>query len=332
MIRNAIWITWENQRRSIELARALGVDCHVLTDNDALPRIFRYSYLSQYTLWVLLRNRPNIVFAQNPSIMLAFFLCLLKNIFQFKLVIDRHSNFKFHTLSSSKNVWKLFHYLSRFTIRHAHLTIVTNQYLFDIVNSWGGRAFLLQDKLPSLKEGSKIPLDGKINIAYICSYSDDEPVEEVIDSAQRLSDDWVIYITGKINKERIDKYTSIKGKPKNVKLTGYLNEREYQSLLVSTDMILVLTKQDHTLTCGAYEGVSLSKPLVVSNTEALKSYFCHGAIYTDRLFLPESIADSIKECANKQKKLEKEIIQLKISINKTWPKKLNDLIDVAENL
>ncbi len=325
--KKAIWLTWERQRRSVELAKALGINIFILTDRDRLPRLFRYLFLSVRTLLVLIRERPQIVFAQNPSMILAFFLCLTKILFKYKLVVDRHSNFKFHTFSNRTLKWRGFHFLSRFTIRHSDLTIVTNEYLCNVVQNWGGNGFVLQDKLPLLELGERITLGGGKNIVYICSYSDDEPVEQVVAAAKNIDPDWMVYITGKIRHHRIDPDSV--ALPANVCLTGFVSEKEYQDLLVSADLLLVLTKQDHTLTCGAYEAVSLAKPLVISNTITLMNYFSSGAIYTDINLNSQSIADSIKEGIYKTDQLMEEIIALKISIDKKWPQKLEALIDLV---
>ena len=63
----------------------------------------------------------------------------------------------------------------------------------------------------------------------------------------------------------------------NIILTGYLPDDEYIALLKSADVIIVLTSQDHTLTCGSYESIVLGKPMVLTDTEAIKNHFNKGS-------------------------------------------------------
>jgi glycosyltransferase involved in cell wall biosynthesis len=192
----ALWITWENQRRSLELARRLGARLVVFAGPryDDLPRLRRYAVLSLKTLGALWRERPPLVFAQNPSIMLAALLCAVKKILGFKLVVDRHSNFKFG-LRGGLN-WSLFQRLSRYTLRKADLTIVTNKFLKDVVERAHGRGFVLQDPLPELSLGTVEPLQGERNVVYVSSFSNDEPVEQVLGAAELLPGEWRLHITG----------------------------------------------------------------------------------------------------------------------------------------
>ena len=81
-----------------------------------------------------------------------------------------------------------------------------------------------------------------------------------------------LYVTGK-SKGREQQYG--KPLPANIKLTGYLPEPEYLSLLNACDLVLDLTTRDHCLVCGAYEAVSFNKPFVLSNNQATQGLFSH---------------------------------------------------------
>lgn len=319
----SIWITWERQRRSIELANVFNTKLYIL--ESSLLFALRYILLSIRTLLILIKDKPKIVFSQNPSIVLAALLCIFKKIFGYKLIIDRHSNFKLLTLDDKKVKWRIFHYLSKFSIRKADLTFVTNDFLYDLVNSWGGRSFILQDKLPMLNLGSAIRLNGEKNIVFISTFSGDEPILEVINAAKLINNNWIIYITGKPKKEFL-----LADLPRNIRLTGFLPEKDYQSLLMSADILMVLTTAEHTLTCGAYEGVSLSKPLIVSDTEAIRGYFYKGAAYSK----PDSnsISTAIKYADLNIEMLKKDIIELKEEINIDWNKRFNRLGAIINEL
>lgn len=324
---NSIWITWERQRRSIELANALNTKLYIL--ESSIHFAPRYIFLLLRTLLILIKEKPKIVFGQNPSIVLAALLCILKKIFDYKLIIDRHSNFKLATLDDKKVKWRIFHYLSKFSIRKADLTIVTNNFLHNLVNSWGGRGFILQDKLPELNLGSATRLNGEKNIVFISTFSNDEPIEEVIEASKKNNSNWIIYITGNYKNYK-KKDSLLNNLPSNIRLTGFLPEKDYQSLLISADLLMVLTTAEHTLTCGAYEGVSISKPLIVSDTEAIRNYFYKGVVYTK----PDSnsIATAIKNAVLNIEMLKKDIIELKGEISIDWNKRFNRLRATVDEL
>jgi glycosyltransferase involved in cell wall biosynthesis len=316
----ALWITWEDHRRSRELASILEATYFPLLHSG--PRHFRYPILSWKTIRALSLYRPNVVFCQNPSIVLNLLLCLLKFLFKYKLVVDRHSNFKLDTVRSKNPKWIFFHFLSDFTLRNSDLTIVTNVYLQMLVEDKGGRAFILQDKLPTLPYLTKRTLKGIHNLVFISTFSSDEPIEEIISAAKLVGSEYHIYITGSY--KRFPKIESLtKSLPKNVTLTGFLPEEDYQSLLYSADALIVITDQEHTLTCGAYEAVALEKPMILGQTSAIREYFYQGALYTD-LTIENLAANFIEIVADAENK-KAEVAELKNNLSDEWLKRFEML-------
>jgi glycosyltransferase involved in cell wall biosynthesis len=250
---------------------------------------------------------------------LAFQLCLLRRVLGFVLVIDRHSNFKFNLTAGLK--WRLFQWVSRFTVRHADLTIVTNKQLREVVEAWGGCSFVLQDKLPDLPLARRIELPGEKNIVVISTFADDEPISEVLDAAAMLPARFVVHITG--NSKGYPRQEQLAVLPRNVRLTSFLPEADYQSLLISADVIVVLTCQDHTLTCGAYESVALGRPSVLSDTVAIREYFAAGAVYT--LPTAEGIREAIMEALLRESILEIEVAELRGRLVEAWERRFEEL-------
>jgi len=326
---NKIWITWENQRRSIELSKAFKAKLHIILPYKNIfgKRPFKYIILSFKTVGVLIKDRPQIVFGQNPSILLALLLCLLRRYFGYKLIIDRHSNFKLHK-NPKLWKWKVFHLISRKTVKMADLTIVTNAFLSQLVNSWGGRSFILEDKIPTSINLQMGPKECKSSVVFITSYNDDEPVQEMLSAVAYLPEEWHFYFTGD-NKQFLEKCRKMKLSG-NITFTGYLAENEYQNLLNSATLLVVLTKQEHTLTCGAYEAISLGKPAVLSDTDAIKNYFKLGVVYVK----PDSIsiANGIFKAWKKRSKLQNESIMFKYELEKEWNKKFFKLKNILKCL
>ncbi|OQX14865.1 MAG: hypothetical protein BWK80_41445 [Desulfobacteraceae bacterium IS3] len=328
MNKKIIWITWERQRRSLELAKALNARCYVLSEPDALQGIARYLYLIIKTAIVLVREKPGILFVQNPSIVLAAFACAFKKYFDYKLIVDRHSNFKLETLHSNSIKWKSFHFLSRYTIKNADMTIITNDYLSDIVGKLGGKGFILQDKLPEMALGEPFESDGKKHIVFISAFAEDEPLAEVIEAATFSDRNRIFHITGDCSK--YGKKHLLRRLPPNIKLTGFLAEKDYQSLLMSADLLIVMTKKDHLINCGIYEAVAIGKPVIVSDTEAIKNYFKRGVIFSK--YDSRSIAAAIRKGMTDNETVRENIRRLKEELFRDWEKRFGILLQIINEL
>ena len=74
-------------------------------------------------------------------------------------------------------------------------------------------------------------------------------------------------------------------------------------------------------------GVALGKPLVVADTDEIRNYFSKGVVYSKPF--ANSIASSIKEAVRKNKKMKKEVSQLREELLYDWNdrfEKLNNFI------
>jgi L-malate glycosyltransferase len=314
--RRAEWVSWHATRRTMELARVLGVPVRLIS-KGRLPGLGRTLALAR-SLYHLATIRTRILIVQNPSLLLTSVACLLRPLKQYHLVQDLHSCF-YGAFERRKGIRdRVYWNLSRYCVRRADLTIVTNTFLGQVVERLGGRAFVLQDKFPDFGRPGRVALAGRQNIVLICTYSPDEPVEEVLRAARRISRDVVIYVTGRPpRKARSWKI------PANVRLTGYLAESRYAEVLNSADLVLVLTTRAHTLLCGAYEGVALGKPLVMSDQKALRDYFKRGVVFTAND--NQSIAASLEAALNDLERLQAEVADLKQELSVEWEPRVRNL-------
>jgi glycosyltransferase involved in cell wall biosynthesis len=311
--RRALWVSWERHRRSRELARALSIPLSEIV--VAGPRLWRSSSCAARTVWLLLRVRPSLLFVQNPSVQLTYLACRLKPLLGYTLVVDRHSNFNFADTEHG-----FFNHLSNYTLRTADLTIVTNETVAGIVQGKGGRTLVLQDILPTLRPRPLAMPKSRVRIVYICSFLPDEPVEEMLGAARRLGDEFQICVTGRVPKRFQNLARSAPG---TVTFTGFLPEEEYVSLLGSADVVMVLTKRENTLLCGAYEGVSLRKPLVLSNQAVLRDYFKKGVVLTENT--PEAIEAAIRKAARERVRLGVELAELVPELQADWASRFEQL-------
>jgi glycosyltransferase involved in cell wall biosynthesis len=207
----------------------------------------------------------------------------------------------------------------------ANITIVTNKYLAAMVKESRGNPFILEDKIPAFIKPIQIPLKGKINIASICTFQIDEPYNEVIKSAFLLNSEIYIYITGRYHEKELN---MIKNIPNNIVFTGFLNDEDYKNLLFSCDLVMDLTLMENCLVCGAYEAISLEKPLILSDTVALREYFSSGAVFTKNN--AGEIAKAIKLALNNYNRLQNEVSELKEELLSDWQIKINKLNKILD--
>jgi glycosyltransferase involved in cell wall biosynthesis len=318
-----IWISWERQRRTIELSRALAAQ---LFEFESRYRgVCRYFILAWKTLLTIHRIRPVCLIVQNPSIVLALIASLLQPIYGYRQIVDRHTNFdNFHLVEEEMShrflgklrhrlIRRIFLFISDFTIRHTDLTIITNRQLLKVVQAKSGRGFVLPDKLPGI---SAVPHSyaSRTNIVtYVCTYAKDEPFEEVVQAAEALDPYIKIHITG--NHKRLSK-SIINAAPENVVFTGYLPDEAYIELLQHSDIIIVLTKIDNCLLCGAYEAVAAERPLIISDKRVLKDYFHSGVLHVSNN--ADAIAKAVRDLYAEYGLYLNGIKDLKMEIKKSW--------------
>lgn len=313
-----IWITWLNQRRNKELAREM--QCSLYSISYDGNRLIRYLLLSYRTVQILRREKPKIVFAQNPSLILAILLIILSSKYlHFRVIIDSHNAGLFPIEGRSR----LLNRLSKVIQQKASLTIVTNNALKEIVESNGGQAIILPDKIPHIPKKEFLKLKGEYNFLLVSSFSQDEPFMSAISAMRELSEKICLYVSGDFKKVR----KAIIGDSDNVIFTGFVSDQEYFQLLHSVDGVINLTYRENCLLCGAYETVAVEKPLILSDKSVLKDYFHKGSIFVEND--ADSIRNGILKAIKNKESLCDEVRELKKELLLSWEKRkiyLNNLI------
>jgi len=268
-----LWITWENQRRNRTLSSHVDAKLYEM-DLDA-PWWVRYPVVVLKTIVIVIKENPRFIFSQNPSLVLALLSVLIASISRKKLIIDSHNAGLFPLEGKSKAL----NWISSKVCEWTDLTIVSNPDLKNYVESKGGQAIVIPDPIPDIEYPSDgIRLGGGFNILYVCSWAPDEPYYEVIKAAALLEDDCRIYISGDY-KGRLGELDI--PLPDNIELTGYIPDEQYVRYLAACDAVMALTQRENCLLCGAYEGVAAGKPVIITDTQALREYFSSGCIYTE---------------------------------------------------
>jgi glycosyltransferase involved in cell wall biosynthesis len=278
----ALWVDWDRHLRSRTLARRL--DVTLLEVRIGGNRIWRYLKSIRRTMSALRGARPSIVIATNPSIVLGLLLLGVRRWFGFALVSDAH-----YVGIRSLRGQRLMQRVLDFYNSRADLVIVTNERQAQYLASIGGRPFLCPDPLPDLSDriGARVAVPEK-SVFLICSFERDEPYEAAFDAFSQLQQSgYTLFVSGNYRRASVDP-----ARFPWVRFLGYVSEPDYYSYLVSCAVTMDLTLLEDCLLCGAYEALAARRPLVISNTQALRDYFGTAAVLTNNT--PEAIAASVE--------------------------------------
>ncbi len=319
---NRIWITWEYQRRNRSLSKALNCDLYeVISPNN--NAFFRYIYCLKTTWRLLKDNSESVIFAQNPSIALAFFIALYSKLFGRTAIIDCHNA----GLRPAEGRYTLLNRIAEYTILLTPLTIVTNIALSQQVALMGGKPYVLPDPIPELETTEKAKLDDKFPVFFICTYADDEPYREVFEAAKYVDSDIHIYVSG--NFEKIPDL-EIKAISKNITLTGYLSNQDYAKTINGAKAVIDLTTRSNCLVCGAYESIAAHKPLLLSTDKTSEALFNKGVVYTDNT--SNDIAKKLNFLRENHRQLQREVSLLKEDMLAKEQHQLHELNTLINNI
>ncbi len=317
-----IWITWEKHRRSESLSRELGMRLFCFDRRGG--RLARYAVATWRTLRTLVRERPTLIFVQNPSLVLALLAVEVGRWTAVPVIVDAHNA----GIEPPGSPAPLLRRLADRAIRRAAVTIVTNQGLALRVRERGGRPVVLPDPLPLLSSAAPLkPPPRGATVLFVCSWATDEPYLEVIRAASLLDPSVRVFITGN-SKGREREYGE--RLPPNVILTGYLDDDDYLSLLHASDVVVDLTTRENCLVCGAYEAVAAGKPLIVSDTVALRDWFSRGTLYTSNA--AADIAAQIRRALEQQDALTSEMRGFQAALGERWTSRREALERILETL
>ena len=279
-----VWAERHRGTRSAWLAESLGVeDLRYLspTRQRGLGAAWR-KYPAQLlaSARVLLARRPRVVLVQSPPSFAAWTAALYSLATGSAVVIDAHSD------AFERGIWTRPGWITRFVARRAVATIVTNDHWGSLVAGWGATAITVPSIPTSFPVGEPPPLGPGHNVAVVNTWASDEPLEAVLDAAERLQG-VTLHVTG-----RDDRVAGLgRTIPENVRFTGFLEEGAYHGLLRAADAVVCLTTRNHTMQNGACEALSHGTPIVTSDWPLLRDYFSAGTAHVDNT--AAGIADGI---------------------------------------
>jgi glycosyltransferase involved in cell wall biosynthesis len=267
-----------------------------------------FKYLSQTikTLRILFAERPAVVFVMTPPVAACLPAWLYTRLTGAGYVIDAHTG------AFLDARWRKVLFLHKWFSRGARTTIVTNEYMQDMVHAWGADAMIIRDVPVRFADPVPTALEGDCNMTLVCTFTRDEPIELFFRAAAKVPE-VRFHVTG--NHRRADPAV-IARKPDNVRLTGFLPDADYVGLLVASDAVMSLTTLDHTMQRGAYEAVYLGRPVITSDFELLRKHFCKGAVHVPND--ADAIASGIREMRGALARYRAEVEELRRERLQDW--------------
>jgi len=304
----SVWITWERQTRNRSASSYLDIPLFEI-DHSRSTRIYRYFICSLKTVSIFFKKRPRFLFVQNPSVVLGVLAIFLKSLSRTTVIVDAHNS----GIHGPENGNSLITKINKFIIKKADAVIVTNSHLASYVYSIGGTPIVLPDPLPQL--GTCLNFDAgfanqnKLKVLCITSWSMDEPFLNLLEAASNFKQDIDFYFSGNYRKVKDEIPTTLQD---NIKLLGFIDEKDFFHHLYTSDFCIDLTDRSDCMVCGAYESISAEKPIILSNTDVQKRYFSKGAVFCDNTSI--GISNAIKIMAANHKQLKKEAEALRSEI------------------
>ena len=277
-----VHVTWQRHAgRAEEIAHALGGrPVHVffpgLTRRPLVPLRYAVSVLA--TAAALVRLRPRAVVVTNPPVFPGLVVAAWSALTGRPYLLDSHtSSFGVKGNAISRRLLGVTRWLAR---RSNGVMVTVDEYV-RLVESWGARGLVVHEAPPRRgplaehADADAAPVatgtgDGpRPRALFVCVFSDDEPVAEVVEAA-RLLPDVDVAVTGDPARCPAELRDAL---PPNVELTGFLDLDAYAAELHRADVVLALTTEPTSIMRAAYEAVYARRPLVVSDWPALREVF-----------------------------------------------------------
>ncbi|TGU72336.1 hypothetical protein E4633_08460 [Geomonas terrae] len=270
--RGIVFLKWfPYDKRNETIAAALGAECHFicsLKKRTPWNAPIRYLLQTFKTLLLLWRKRPGTILVTNPPVFAAATVALHCAIFGGRFIMDSHSG-------ALAERWRLFQGLHRLVARRAALVVITNETFQAVYRGWGAQTRIISDIVMNIPCGKPTALRDGFHVMVICSFDPDEPVAEILAAAAGLPE--VSFLVtgnfGRLAPELIGSSTP------NVTFTGFLPDDEYFALLHACQAVMVLVDTEDTMQQGAYEAVSVQKPMLLSDWRVLRESYPSGAVF-----------------------------------------------------
>jgi glycosyltransferase involved in cell wall biosynthesis len=263
-----LFLSWAPfSRRTQTLAAAFGLEVRFLPTpwpKRPLTTPLKYPWQAAATAAEVYRRRPAELWVMDPPTPLVVIGGLYAWRAGVPLVVDMH------TVAFTAPEWRLLRPAELPFLRRAAAVVVSNDELAAQVESWGCRAVVLPDAVPTAPAPEAAAVEPGL-VTVVATYSADEPLHLLPGVAARLPD-VRFAVTGAPRGD-------LRAWPANLRPTGFLDEHAYWALLRRSAAVMVLTTRPATLLSGGYEALAVGRPLVTSDHAALRGYFGDAALY-----------------------------------------------------
>lgn len=319
---NSIFFSWHLSQRSKSLANRLGLK--LLAIQPEGNSFYRFSICVIWTIYQLIKTRPKFIILQY-SFLFLIILSIYKRLSSQKILLVCDCHTKALKRSITGILSGLFQRLKQWSFLKCDLCIIHNTELSSEIKLLNKNYIVLHDPLPTfflqpIIDNNDLSQGLKEKIVFICSYDKDEPIKEILVAAKELSEKYQVYLTGKTPK----KLASFKNN--NLHFTGYLEDIKYQKLLTQASVIISLTTESACLQCAAFEAMVVNKPLVTSDTNALRSLLGSAAIYVKNQ--SPIIINGVEQALIKKERLKNELLIQKNKLEKEFDSKISIITSV----
>jgi hypothetical protein len=264
--------------------------------------IIRHSFSTLWTIYILLKERPKVIFIQ-LSFMLLNIIALYKILTLGRTIIVADCHTKALRRKAKGPLFYIFWPIKKATFKLVNISIVSNVGMEKDIKELHDNYLMIPDKIPEIEQLRNN--NSEKYFVYVSSFAVDEPFDEIFEVVKKIPNEIKLYWTGKIPKN----ISIPENKPSNLIFTDYISFEEYYQLISNASAILALTTEDDCLQSGAYEALAVQTPMVLTDSAALRTYFGNSALYTNHS--PDEIAEKLILTLNNKENLIKNSQEVK---------------------
>jgi glycosyltransferase involved in cell wall biosynthesis len=256
----------------------------------------RYTVLFLRTIIILGRERPDVVYAQNPSVFCPLSCLLFCRLWRKKLIIDHHAVWSIKTFSRGI-LSALLRKMEKFAVARAYANTVPHSLWARELKKMGAKNILIvydyvaKSETYRSEELRKKYSNGR-NIIALAPHGG-HPLERIENEAQAAAEfvnSLELLFSGPPAKieARIQKILD----SRNVNYIGFVPKKEFEGVKASVDLGLCITDEPYTLSHSLLEFAACSVPTISSAQEAVRELFGESLLYT-KSSSPEDIGAAI---------------------------------------
>lgn len=301
--KKTLFISWiRSHGRSSGLSRALDAE-ELNIYPESRGTLIRYIKSFFITIKHIRSKKPTAVIVMQPPAFAALPVFIARFFGPYKILLDLHTG----AFDNPKWKWALPILLK--LLPKTGRVIVTNKELAAIVRRYNREPIVLHDliepAISNLTGGfDDSDLDSLIQNRYVLlpvTYAYDEPIDELLEAAQIVSDlTWIF--TGRAPSNVVSKA------PRNVIFPGFVSNNDYIRLLQNATIVVAPTTAENTMQRAGYEALSYCVPLVTTKTKVLMEYFEDAAVYAS--ISGASFAKSVRKASDRQALMKNKLQEL----------------------